>query len=112
MKIYHLILLPFSFLPVNILVAQVIPDSLLHTTPPSFKEFRFSLPEKAIEIKWIEYEKTKVPMHGKLAPDGNSIIIRNYQPGQPLRVMVILLSGKIVEYIKSPCFIDPVTEVL
>ena len=92
--------------------AQGQVDTSLHAIPPSFKEYQFSLPEKAIEIKWIEYEKTKVPMHGKLSPDGRSILIRNYQTGQPLRVKAVLENGKTEEYVKSPCFIDPVIDAL
>jgi len=92
--------------------AQVFSDSSQHAPPPVFKEYRFTLPEKVIDIIWIEYEKSKVPMHGKLAPDGKSILIRNYEPGQPLRVKAMLENGKTEEYVKSPCFIDPVIDVL
>ena len=106
-------LIVFFFLAVSKLVpAQSVPDTASHSPAPVFKEYRFVLPEKAIEIKWIEYEKSKVPMNGKLAPDGNSILLRNYQTGQPVRVKVVLANGKSEEYVKSPCFIDPVIEAL
>ena len=79
---------------------------------PAFKEYQFQLPEKVREIQWIEYEKSRVPMHGKLSPDSSSVILRNYQRGEPVRVKVLLHDGTVKEYVKSPCFIDPVIQVL
>jgi hypothetical protein len=87
-------------------------DTSIHPPAPVFKEYRFNLPEKAIEIKSIELEKTREPLHGKLSPDGNSILLRNYQKGQSVRVKVVLANGKTEEYVKSPCYIDPVLEAL
>jgi hypothetical protein len=94
------------------LVAQPNPDSALKKSPPLYREYQFSLPEPAKQIELIEYEKDKVPLHGKLSPDGKIIYIRNYKTGQMVRAKVLLQTGKTEEYIKSPCFIDPVIEAL
>ena len=106
-----LLLLFFSAAFAGEVRSQVIADSTEHALP-AFKEYRFPLPEKAIDIIFIEHEKSKVPIHGKLAPDGKSVILRNYQPGQPVRVKAMLENGRTEEFVKSPCFIDPVIQAL
>lgn len=108
-RIILFVILCNSFLS---LIAQPSIDSTFHKFVPSFKEYQFSLPERALDIEWIEYDKDKVRLHGKLSPDGKSIILRNYQNGQMVRVKVLLPNGKKEEYVKSPCFIDPVIDAL
>jgi hypothetical protein len=94
------------------LFAQPTADSALQKSTPIYREYQFSLPEPAKQIELIEYEKDNVPLHGKLSPDGKIIFIRNYKTGQMVRAKVLLQSGRTEEYIKSPCFIDPVIEAL
>ena len=53
-------------------------------------------------------EKNFFPIQGKLSEDRKSIIINNYEPGTRVHIKVVYEDGTIDEYIKSPCFIDPV----
>jgi hypothetical protein len=80
--------------------------------PLPFREYRMFIPERAIEIREIGYGKSVEPLHGKLAPDGRSVLLRNYRHRESVRVVVVLSSGAVREYSVSPCFIDPVIEAL
>lgn len=43
-----------------------------------------------------------------LSKDKKSIIIKNYEAGSKVHVKVEYEDGTVDEFIKSPCFIDPV----
>ena len=92
--------------------AQDSTGTVRPAAPLPFREYRLFVPERAIEIREIEYGKSEDPLHGKLAPDGKSVLLRNYRHRESVRVVVVLWSGEIREYTVSPCFIDPVIEAL
>ncbi len=53
------------------------------------------------------YEKTFLPIQGKLSEDRKSIIMKEWEPGTRVHVKVLYGDGTEDEC-KSPCFIDPV----
>ena len=80
------------------------PDSL-RTAP---KEFQIHLEHPAKEIWYIMYEKDFTPIQGKISEDKKSIIIQDYKAGSKVRVKVEYEDGTVDEFVKSPCYIDPV----
>lgn len=54
------------------------------------------------------YEKDFTPIQGTLSEDKKAIIIKDYKPGTKVHVKVEYEDGTLDEFVKSPCFIDPV----
>ena len=54
------------------------------------------------------YEKDFTPIQGTLSEDRKSIIIKDYKTGSKVHVKVEYEDGTVDEFVKSPCFIDPV----
>jgi hypothetical protein len=75
------------------------------------KDFQIFLSQPAKEIRLLMYEKDFTPIQGKLSDDKKSIIIKNYRSGSKVHVKVEYEDGTIDEFVKSPCFIDPVTSI-
>lgn len=75
------------------------------------KDFQIFLSQPAKNIRLLMYEKDFTPIQGKLSEDKKSIIIKNYRTGSKVRVKVEYEDGTIDEFIKSPCFIDPVVRL-
>ncbi len=71
-------------------------------------DYQIYLKQPAKEIKLLMYEKNFLPIQGKLSEDKKSIIINNYEQGTRVHIKVIYEDGTVDEFIKSPCFIDPV----
>jgi hypothetical protein len=88
------------FLPSSLLLAQDKNDNS--------KDFQIFLKQPAKSIQLLMYEKDFTPIQGKLSKDKKSIIIKNYEKGSKVRVKVLYEDGTIEEFIKSPCYIDPV----
>ena len=65
-----------------------------------------SKPAKAIHL--LMYEKGFIPIQGKLSDDKHSIIIKDYKSGSKVHVKVEYEDGTVDEFVKSPCYIDPV----
>ena len=72
------------------------------------KDFQIYLKQPAKSIKLLMYEKDFTPIQGTLSEDRKSVIIKNYKTGTKVHVKVEYEDGTIDEFIKSPCFIDPV----
>ena len=72
------------------------------------KDFQIFLTRPAKNIKLLMYEKNYKPIQGELSKDKKSVIIKNYESGSKVRVKVEYEDGTIDEFIKSPCYIDPV----
>jgi len=72
------------------------------------KDYQIYLKQPAKEIKVLMYEKNFLPVQGKLAEDRKSIIMKNYEMGTKVHVKVLYDDGTVDEFVKSPCFIDPV----
>ena len=71
-----------------------------------FKQYQIFLTEPAQDIKELEnMEGEKIK--GTLSPDGNKIILENYTKKEKVRVKVEYESGRVEEFTRSPCFIDP-----
>src|SRR4051794_2561458 len=85
--------------------AQSQADSSLSTPK---KDYQIFLQHPAKEIKVLMYEKNFLPVQGKLAEDRKSIIMKNYEQGTKVRVKVLYDDGTVDEFVKSPCYIDPV----
>ena len=71
-------------------------------------DFQIFLKHPAKEIKLLMYERSFLPIQGKLSEDRKSIIMKNYEDGNKVHVKVIYDDGTEDEFTKSPCYIDPV----
>ena len=71
-------------------------------------DFQIHLPKPAKLIRLLMYEKNYVPIQGKLSEDKKSIIIKDYENGSKVHVKVDYEDGTSDEFVKSPCYIDPV----
>jgi hypothetical protein len=72
------------------------------------KDYQIHLSQPAKEIKLLMYERNFLPVQGKLAEDRKSIIMKDYEQGTKVRVKVLYDDGTVDEFVKSPCYIDPV----
>jgi hypothetical protein len=81
------------------------PDS---TEAKPKQKYQIFLKQPAKEIKLIMYEKNFLPIQGKLSEDHKAVIMSNYETGNTVRVKVLYEDGTVDEFLKSPCFIDPV----
>ena len=74
-------------------------------------DYQIYMPQNTKEVKEVTelyYTSTHQPVNGKLAPNGKTIIIKNYEPKTPVHVKVIYLDGSVEEFTSTSCFIDPV----
>lgn len=71
-------------------------------------DYQIFLKQPAKEIKLLMYEKSFLPIQGKLSEDRKSILMKDYDPGSKVRVKVIYEDGTEEDFTKSPCYIDPV----
>jgi hypothetical protein len=71
------------------------------------QDYQIHLVKPARTIKLLMYEKSYLPIQGKLSDDKKSIIIKNYESGSKVHVKVEYEDGTSDEFVKSPCFIDP-----
>lgn len=76
------------------------------------QDYQIYLKQPAKSIKLLMYEKNFIPIQGKLSEDKKSIIINNYENGSKVHVKVEYEDGTVEEFVKSPCFIDPVISFL
>ena len=75
-------------------------------TPPKW-DYQIYLKQPAIEIKELQYNKDCSPVKGSLAPDGKTIIIKDYEKGKQVYVKVTYEDGTTEEFTRSSCYIDP-----
>jgi hypothetical protein len=71
-------------------------------------DYQIHLDRPAKTIKLLMYERNFVPIQGKISEDKKSIIIKDYESGSKVHVKVEYEDGTVEEFVKSPCFIDPV----
>ncbi len=71
-------------------------------------DYQIHLKQPAKEIKLLMYEKNFLPIQGKLSEDHKSVIMKDYQGGSKVRIKIIYEDGTEDEFVRSPCFIDPV----
>ena len=104
MKAFKIIL--FLFFTVTLTAsASHFADS---TGAPNKQDYQIFLKQPAKEIKLIMYERNFLPIQGKLSEDRKAIIMKEYQNGNKVRVKVLYEDGTVEEFVKSPCYIDPV----
>lgn len=72
------------------------------------RDYQIYLKQPAKSIKLLMYEKDFTPIQGTLSEDKKSVIIKNYKTGAKVHVKVEYEDGTVEEFVKSPCFIDPV----
>ena len=72
------------------------------------QDYQIFLKHPAKEIKLLMYEKNFLPIQGKLSEDRKSVIMKDYQNGNKVHVKVIYEDGTEDEFVKTPCYIDPV----
>jgi hypothetical protein len=71
-------------------------------------DYQIYLPKPAKEIKELLYEKDCTPIKGAISDGKKSIIMQGYEHGNKVHVVVIYTDGTEDEFVRSPCFIDPV----
>ncbi len=80
-------------------------DSLL---AKKIKGYQIHLKQPAKEIRLLMYEKNFLPVKGRISDDKLSIIMDSYEHGNKMHVKVIYEDGTADEFVRSPCYIDPV----
>ncbi len=71
-------------------------------------DYQIYLPKPAKEIKELLYEKDCTPIKGNISDGKKSIIMQGYEHGNKVHVVVIYIDGTEDEFVRSPCYIDPV----
>src|SRR4051812_41533881 len=102
MRLHPVKILLLVFCLSNQLIAQQ------EKSKSEIKDYQIFLPRPAKSIRLLMYEKNFIPIQGKLSEDKKSIIIKNYETGSKVHVKVEYEDGTIDEFVKSPCYIDPV----
>ena len=75
---------------------------------PKFDFYQIYLKKPAKEIRELLYNKTCEPINGTLSKEKKTIIMQDYEPGNKVYVQIIYLDGTEEEFVRSPCYIDPV----
>jgi len=104
MKQFRNILLSFIFLAISYAALGAADSTTVEKKP----DYQIFLKQPAREIKLLMYEKNFLPIQGKLSEDKRSVIMKEYQTGNKVRVKVLYEDGTEDEFVKSPCYIDPV----
>jgi hypothetical protein len=71
-------------------------------------DYQIYLKQPAKEIDQLLYEKDCTPINGSLSDNKKSIIMKDYERGNKVHVVIIYDDGSRDEFVRSPCFIDPV----
>jgi len=71
-------------------------------------DYQIYLTKPAKEIKQLLYEKDCSPIKGTISDGKKSIIMQGYEQGNKVHVIVTYMDGTEDEFVRSPCFIDPV----
>jgi hypothetical protein len=75
---------------------------------PKYNAYQIYLTKPVQQIKQLLYEKDCTPLGGTISDNGKEIIMEGYEPGNKVHVIVIYTDGSEDEFVRSPCFIDPV----
>ena len=71
-------------------------------------DYQIYLPKPAKEVKQLLYEKDCSPIKGSISDNKKSIIMQGYERGNKVHVTIIYEDGSEDDFVRSPCFIDPV----
>jgi hypothetical protein len=88
------------------MICRAQSDSL--SALPKYNAYQIYLAKPAKEIKQLLYEKDCTPLNGTISDNGRKIIMEGYEPGNKVHIIVIYTDGSEDEFVRSPCFIDPV----
>jgi hypothetical protein len=88
------------------MVCSAQSDSL--SALPRYNAYQIYLAKPVKEIKQLLYEKDCTPLKGTISDNKKGIIMEGYEPGNKVHVIVIYTDGSEDEFVRSPCFIDPV----
>ena len=75
---------------------------------PRYNAYQIYLTKPVKEIKQLLYEKDCSPLKGTISDNKKGIIMEGYEPGNKVHVIVTYTDGSEDEFVRSPCFIDPV----
>ena len=70
--------------------------------------YQIYLKKPAKEIIDLQYHKTCEPVKGRISDDGKKVIMENYEPGSRMYLQILYSDSTVEEFVRSPCFIDPV----
>ncbi len=71
-------------------------------------DYQIYLKQPAKEIKELLFYKECTPIKGHISDNKKAIIMKDYEPGTKVYVRVVYMDGSEEEFVRSPCFIDPV----
>ena len=71
-------------------------------------DYQIYLKQPAKEIKQLLYEKDCTPINGNISEGKKTIIMKDYEPGNKVHLHIIYMDGTEDEFLRSPCYIDPV----
>jgi len=71
-------------------------------------DYQIYLPKPAKEIQQLLFEKDCTPINGKISESKKTIIMKDYEPGNKVHLKILYLDGTDDEFVRSPCYIDPV----
>lgn len=76
-------------------------------TAPRFDSYQIYLKKPVKEIREMQNLKDCTPIKGRIAEE-RKIIMENYEPGNKVYLQLIYMDGTEEEFVRSPCYIDPV----
>lgn len=71
-------------------------------------DYQIYLTKPAKEVQQLLFEKDCTPISGKISDTKKTIIMKDYEPGNKVHIKVLYMDGTDDEFVRSPCFIDPV----
>lgn len=76
---------------------------------PRYDSYQIYLKQPAKEVHQLLYEKDCTPINGRISEDNKKkLIIEGYEPGNKVHIKVTYIDGTEDEFVRSPCYIDPV----
>jgi hypothetical protein len=100
------LILNFCIAMVTICAAQTQPNTT--STEPKY-DYQIYLKKPARQVQELLNEKDCTPMNGHLSEDGKTVILKDYpKQGAKVHVKVVYEDGSDDDFVRSPCFIDPI----
>jgi hypothetical protein len=77
------------------------------STEPRY-DYQIYLTKPAKNIEQLQYYKTCEPINGHLDDSKKRVVMHDYETGNKVYIRVEYEDGSMEEFVRSPCFIDPI----